>query len=359
MKKFIEKETGRIVTLLSVDEAKKVLEMYINYCLGKREVKSGRLNLVNYLGDFIKYSSNKDIVRFYDTLVKDKETFGFSKNDLKAYESLVTFFELYNGIEKGEFNIMNVSDYIMSSMSKKETIDKKIQEGQELNFEEKLNHIFFNKDFDLSILAVDACKKWEEVLKRKIGENPDGIDVSLKDEIAYQDLLAFSNGEKLQPLTTTVEIKKENFAEEIKKDQVSKTQSPSLEDVKIEDGGKEKEIPQVSNTSEVMNKKEVDTSKNDESKKEENFGPIILNTVDENKKEEKQQKEEKQDVPEQDEIIIGSSGIREATQDVSLRDAAGFFNRAIDDVSKKDSNNNSNNTSNDSDFFGGYGSLRD
>ena len=172
-------------------------------------------------------------------------------------------------------------------------------------------------------------------------------------------MLAFSNGEKLQPLTTTVEIKKENFAEEIKKDQVSKPQSPSLEDVKIEDGGKEKEIPQVSNTSEVMNKKEVDTSKNDESKKEENFGPIILNTVDENKKEEKQQKEEKQDVPEQDEIIIGSSGIREATQDVSLRDAAGFFNRAIDDVSKKDSNNNSNNTSNDSDFFGGYGSLRD
>lgn len=374
MKKFIDKESGRVVTLLNVDEAKKILEMYINYCLGKREVKIGRLNLVNYLGDFVKYATNKDMAKFYDVLMKEKEAFGFSKSDLKSYESLVAFFEIYSGIEKGEFDIINVSNYIMEAINKKKLIDQKINDSSDLNFEEKLNHIFFNKDFDLSVLAQDACKKWEELLNKKIGESPDGIDVSLKDEIAYQDLLAFCDGEDFQTEVKTPEnvtqheekkvepiVVEHNAIKEEKKDNNVKVQpvaaskkeeievSVPLEETKVE--LKKEEVKEVA-------KEEI----KEEKKPEENFGPIIVNAI--NDKEEKDKQDKKHD-NEQDEIIIGSSSIREATQDVSLREAAGFFNDAIDDISKNNQNtnsgtsNNNSGSSDDSDFFGGYGTLRD
>lgn len=379
VKKFIEKENGRIVTLLNVDEAKKILEMYINYCLGKREVKIGRLNLVNYLGDFVKYASNKDRAKFYEVLTKEKESFVFSKSDLKAYESLLAFFEIYNGIEKGEFDIINVSNYIMDAINKKKLIDQKVSNNEDLDFEEKLNQIFFNKDFDLSILAQDTCKKWEELLNKKISESPDGIDISLKDEIAYQDLLAFGDGEEFQNEVKTKKNisaqegkKVENVVEEekneikttpvteVKKEEikvsvpVEETKTP-IKETKVET--KKEEVKEVA-------KGEIKEEKNEnESKTEESFGPIILNAI--NDKEEKDKQDKKRD-NEQDEIIIGSSSIREATQDVSLRDAAGFFNDAIDDISKNNQNsnfdtssNNSNNSDNSGFFSDDYGTLRD
>lgn len=322
MKKFIEKESGRIVTVLTVDEAKKILEMYINCCLGKREVTVGRLNLVNYLGDFVKYSEKKDVSRFYDILVRDKENYEFSKNEQKSYESLINFFEIYNNIEKGEFDLNTVSNYISTAMTKKEALDLKIEKNETLNFEEKLNSIFFNKDFDLSILAKNACSKWEELLKQKIEQSEGGVDITLKEEIAYQDLLAICNGNA--GVMAKFEIKKEP---DIKEMQTESENVDELLKIDIDDNSFEE------------NKKQIV-----EEKDENVVGPIIVNSV-ENKEDKKEERKEA------DDEIIGASTIRDVTQDVSLRDAATMFNDAIDGLSKE------NNSSEDTDTT--KGTLRD
>lgn len=347
MKKIIDEKSGRIVSILNVDEAKKILEMYINYCLGKRDATQGRLNLVGYLGDFIKYADKKDIVKFYDVLAKGKDSFEFSKNDAKAYESLMAFFEMYNNIDKGEFDVTAISNYINSATAKRQEIETKVLNNEELNFEEKLNNIFFNKDFDVTILAKNACEKWEEQLKERIKQNNGELDVSLKEEIAYQDLLDLCNG--VTKVSTDVDSKEK---EETKQEEVEP---------------KEEKVEEKSNQAPFGI--DIKTEKEDESKEEkkeepeqEVQGPVIVNkseepkdkevveesAKDDNKEETK--KDEKNDIkpPFEDDLIIGSSSIREATQDVSLRDAAGMFNSAIDDAQK---NSNSSDTS--------YGTLRD
>ena len=321
MKKFIDKESGKIVTVLNVDEAKKILEMYIEYCQGKREVKKGRLNLVNYLGDFIKYSNEKDMSKFYDILLKMKDNLELAKQEQKAYDSLLSFFEIYNKIDKGEFEVSSVTTFITNAISKKQAIDEKILNGQELNFEEKLNNIFFNENFDLSILAKNACNKWDELLKEKITASNGEIEVSLKEEIAYQDLLAFSNKDNM-PVSNKAYVEEETIATETNED--------------VKDAAQEKEEP----------------------KKEEEFvGPIIVNSIgSDSKKEEKDEvKEDKKDenkVVNYKDEIIGASSIREATEDISLRDAANTFNEAIDDIKKNNNQSNSNNGTS-------FGTLRD
>ena len=336
MKKFIDKETGKIVNLLNTEEAKKVLEMYINYCLGKREVKVGRLNLVNYLGDFIKYSNEKDIVKFYEILVKQKDSYEFSKNDMKAYEELVSFFEMYTNIEKGEFDITGIADYIININNKKENIESKMEAGKQLNFGEKLNSIFFNKDFDLSILASLTCKKWEEKMKQQLNDSEDGIDINLKEEIAYQDLLALSNGGNEEVRISADEIVEES-EEHVQEDEVDKdiiVGDDPVEPVKETEPETEINSEPISKTEEVNEEEKNEEPKQEEEKEQEEvMGPIILNQLDKNETEEK--KEEPKEEHHEDDEIIGSSSIREATQDVSLRDAAGFFNSAIDDLSKK------------------------
>ena len=62
-------------------------------------------------------------------------------------------------------------------------------------------------------------------------------------------------------------------------------------------------------------------------------------------------KDENKVVNDKDEII-GASSIREATEDVSLRDAANTFNEAIDDIKKNNNQSNSNNGTS-------FGTLRD
>lgn len=352
VKKFID--NGRIVTLLTADEAKKILEMYINYCLGKREVKSGRLNLVNYLADFIKYAESKDIVKFYDVLLKEKETFEFSKSDLKAYESLLTFFEIYNGIEKGELDLNNISNYIISAEEKKQVIDKKEKNNEELNFEEKLNNIFFSKDFDLLFLAKKACDKWEEKLHKMLEENPSGIDISLKDEIAYQDLLALCENGNIEIDKNIEHVETKEKEVEIDNEVKEEKQENSLhneENIEVSIPSNEKEEHKEENKKEDVH--------------EETFGPIIVNSIDNNETDKEDNKEDttnndntdnKNIQNDSNDEIIGSNTIREVTQDISLRDAAIFFNGAIDEVSK----NNTNNDGNESDSVNNnYGTLRD
>lgn len=329
MKKFIDKDSGKIVTVLNVDEAKKILEMYIEYCQGKREVKKGRLNLVNYLGDFIKYSNEKEMSKFYDILLKMKENLELAKQEQKAYDSLLSFFEIYNKIDKGEFEVSSVTTFITNAISKKQAIDEKISNGQELNFEEKLNNIFFNENFDLSILAKNACNKWDELLKDRINASNGEIEVSLKEEIAYQDLLAFSHKDNML-VSNKIDIKEDIENNDKEDDKESEEKNDEIKD-EIKD-----DINNVQNTLE-------------EHKKNEEFvGPIIVNNIDKDSKEEK---DEIKNNNEEDEII-GASSIREATEDVSLRDAANTFNEAIDDIRKNNNQSNSNNATS-------FGTLRD
>lgn len=355
MKKFIDKESGKIVTLLNNDEAKKILEMYIEYCQGKREVKKGRLNLVNYLGNFIKYSNEKDMSKFYDTLLKLKENLELSKAEQKAYDSLLSFFEMYNKIDKGEFEVSSVTSFITNTISKKQTIDEKILGNQELNFEEKIVNIFFNEDFDLSILAKNACDKWDKILKEKINSSNGEIEISLKEEIAYQDLLAFSNKENV--IVSLKENEENNFveSEEINEIEDKAEEEEKTEEINVNVEG-EDEIDveaEVEAETEIDKKEEV---KEETEKEQENFvGPIIVNSFN-NEKEDKKESADSEE-------IIGADTIREKTSDVSLRDATDLFNQAIDEV--KENNNqdeNSNNDSSNSDTQGSsssYGTLRD
>lgn len=349
MKKFIDKESGKIVTVLNNDEAKKILEMYIEYCQGKREVKKGRLNLVKYLGDFIKYSNGKDMAKFYDTLLKLKENLELSKTEQKAYDALLSFFEIYNKIEKGDFEVSSVTSFITNTMSKKQTIDEKILGNQELNFEEKIVNIFFNEDFDLSILAKNACDKWDEILKEKINSSNGEIEVSLKEEIAYQDLLALSNKENV--IVSLKENKENNFIENEEKVE------EKTEEINVNVEGEDEIAVEAEGENEINSgKKEEVEEENKTEKEQENFvGPIIVNSFND----EKEDKKESSDSEE----IIGANTISEKTSDVSLRDAANLFNQAIDEV--KENNNqdgNSNNDSNNDDTqssSSSYGTLRD
>lgn len=323
MKKFIDEKSGKIITVLNNDEAKKILEMYIEYCQGKREVKKGRLNLVNYLGDFVKYSNEKDMSKFYDILLKLKGNFEFSRNEQKAYDSLLSFFEIYNKIDKGEFEVSKVTSFITDTISKKKNIDEKILGNQELNFEEKINNIFFNENFDLPILAKNACNKWDELLKQKINDSNGEIEVSLKEEIAYQDLLALSNKEDILVSNKIIEdTEKDDENKEIINEQIPQD---NIEDLSID--------------------VDENNSQESEEKKED--------------KEDKDEKIEEKNVTNEEEEIIGASTIRDMTEDVSLRDAVGTFNEAIDSVKENNNQNADSNNSNTLNSSTSYGTLRD
>lgn len=326
MKKFIDEKSGKIITVLNNDEAKKILEMYIEYCQGKREVKKGRLNLVNYLGDFVKYSNEKDMSKFYDILLKLKGNFEFSRNEQKAYDSLLSFFEIYNKIDKGEFEVSKVTSFITDTISKKKNIDEKILGNQELNFEEKINNIFFNENFDLSILAKNACNKWDELLKQKINDSNGEIEVSLKEEIAYQDLLALSNKEDILVSNKIIEdTEKDDENKEIINEQIPQD---NIEDLSID--------------------VDENNSQESEEKKE-----------DKEDKDDKDEKIEEKNVTNEEEEIIGASTIRDMTEDVSLRDAVGTFNEAIDSVKENNNQNADSNNSNTLNSSTSYGTLRD
>lgn len=343
MKKIIDEKSGRIISILNVDEAKKILEMYINYCLGKRDVTQGRLNLVDYLGDFIKYADKKEISKFYDVLVKSKDSFEFSKNDLKAYESLMAFFQMYNNIDKGEFDVAAISAYINSATAKKQEINDKLANNDELNFEEKLNNIFFNKDFDVTMLAKSACEKWEEQLKEKIKQNNGELDVSLKEEIAYQDLLDLCNGivitQKAEENIENSEPEKEEVQGPIINFESSESSKDETKEETVEE--EQKDDKKEDNVQDSVNDIQASETPKEEAKED---------TPKAEKKEDKSVSKPSFE----DDLIIGSSSIREATQDVSLRDAAGMFNDAIDSTFNNKEKNNSNNSSDTS-----YGTLRD
>ncbi len=362
MKKFIDKESGRIVSLLTVEEAKKVLKMYINYCLGKQEVKKSRLNLVEYLGDFVNYSEQKDISRFYDILNKEKEGFQFSKPDAKAYESLMSFFEMYNKIENNNFELSAISSYITSAVSKKASIDRKIENGEELNFEEKLNNIFFNKGFDLSILAKNACAKWEEGLRNKIQQADGQIDVSLQEEIAYQELLELCTLDDKDIVEITIPTE-ETIQEHLQMSEVNSHEinEDNNENVNVDENtSDDKNVSDnsainednASKMDEQNNPQEAFTNANEEEKQEVIEGPIIINS-DENTNSEQEDKASNviEDNSIEDDSIIKPSDVKQATEDVSLRDAADFFSGALDGFTSieqeppKDANNQGNSNS--------------
>ena len=387
MKKFIDKETNEIVTLLTVDEARKIFKMYINYSQGKQEVKLGRINLVDYLGDFVKYASEADLAKFYDTLVKEKDGFELGKQEQKGYDMLLNFFEIYSAIQKGDITLSKVTSYIASNIDKQESISKKQSNNEELNFEENISRIFFGTNFDLKTLAKKACEIWNENLRKKIEQNTDGIEISLQEEIAYQELYEISSGKVPTKKNISNQVKEEN------KEKIVTSNEEEIKDEKIKEELKEKNDEAITgpivmgqiNEDEIKgNDKNVIEEKVREDKQSENntnqendvIGPIFVNAIDNEKQKENKSDKDKKSSNE-DEIIggsklnqqdsteeekqsifnskkndetINSNNIRQATSDVSLRDAAGFFNNTVDRVNNNNGNNNNNddNTNNSS-----------
>ena len=355
MKKIFDKQSGRIISILNVDEAKKVLKMYINYCLDKQEVKKSRLNLVEYLGDFINYSEKKDIAKFYDILVKEKDGFEFSKADAKAYDSLISFFELYSNIENGTFELNNVSSYITAAVEKRASIESKLENGEELNFEEKLNNIFFNKGFDLNLLAKHACQKYEEDLKEKIEQNADGVDVSLQEELAYQDLLDLCSMSE-EDIKINAEIA-EQADEEVGEEAAEETEDAKEQTVENDIKEETEEINDVQDSKDDEQELVIEDDGSTQSEGQEIEAQQDVN--EENNSEEVQNDTDSQDSnsdSNEDDTVIQPDEVQQATGDISLRDAADFFNGALDGFAdtKKDDNEDNND---DSDSFGG--TLRD
>ena len=396
MKKFIDKETNEIVTLLTVDEARKIFKMYINYSQGKQEVKLGRINLVDYLGDFVKYANEADLAKFYDTLVKEKDGFELGKQEQKGYDMLLNFFEIYSAIQKGDITLSKVTSYIASNIDKQESISKKQSNNEELNFEENISRIFFGTNFDLKTLAKKACEIWNENLRKKIEQNTDGIEISLQEEIAYQELYEISSGKVPTKKNISNQVKEEN------KEKIVTSNEEEIKDEKIKEELKEKNDEAITgpivmgqiNEDEIKgNDKNVIEEKVREDKQSENntnqendvIGPIFVNAIDNEKQKENKSDKDKKSSNE-DEIIggsklnqqdsteeekqsifnskkndetINSNNIRQATSDVSLRDAAGFFNNTVDRVNNNNGNNNNNddNTNNSSNLTSSESSI--
>ena len=68
MKKFFDKEMGRLVNLLSPQEAVQITKIYVNHCIGRRTMSEARMKMVSYLYDFITFSNTIEVDNFVEQL---------------------------------------------------------------------------------------------------------------------------------------------------------------------------------------------------------------------------------------------------------------------------------------------------
>ena len=258
MKKFFDKEMGRLVNLLSPQEAVQITKIYVNHCIGRRTMSEARMKMVSYLYDFITFSNTIEVDNFVEQLKRFKVTQNLDGDEKASYNKLIEFFKLYSICSKSnDVNIIQASEYIISMDNMKKEIRSKKRANENLDYAHQLFDGLFNVGFNFKELSPRICKLYEQKVQSAVSSE-DEIDVSLEQEFAYYNL---------KDLYDT-----KDDVEEVKNEEDNKIENgedKSIEKVQEnkEDEGKEADIAVEEPKKEV----ELDTFKiNDEAKKQEN-----------------------------------------------------------------------------------------
>ena len=269
MKKFFDKEMGRLVNLLSPQEAVQITKIYVNHCIGRRTMSEARMKMVSYLYDFITFSNTIEVDNFVEQLKRFKVTQNLDGDEKASYNKLIEFFKLYSICSKSnDVNIIQVSEYIISMDNMKKEIRSKKRANENLDYAHQLFDGLFNVGFNFKELSPRICKLYEQKVQSAVSSE-DEIDVSLEQEFAYYNLKdLYDTKDDVEEVKNEEDNKIENGEDKsIEKVQENKEDEGKKADIAVEDPKKEVEL---------------DTFKiNDEAKKQEENKVIESNIKEE------------------------------------------------------------------------------
>ena len=247
MNKYFDKNVGRIINLLSAQEAMKITEMYVNHCIGREIMSDIRLNMISYLYDFMTFSDIEQINEFVKKL-RENKLGNLDQEQKTCYNQLTEFFDSYKSYSKSnEINIEQAANYIIDMENRKKGISYKKEKNENLELSEKILNGLFINGFEFSSFASHICKLYEDKMKLAL-QNKTEIDIPLEEELAYYNLHDFSkSGEFVNVPKTETEPKTEKKEHETtetqtqeKNEVVEKKQEEMFREIKAEDN-----IPQV------------------------------------------------------------------------------------------------------------------
>lgn len=392
MKRYIDEKTGKIVNILNIDEANKILKILVDYFFTNSNMPTGRLNLVGLLRDFMKLSKIEDILKLIDYMDEYKKNIKLSKEEEENFNILYRFLSVYKEFYDSKMNIEDATNYISDMSIKKDEIAK-ISEN-DLSKKDKILKVFFDNGFSLNRLAKISCDTWEKKINNQLNNDKKEAIISIDQEIAYQDLLEFAGKDDLQFSANEVSDvikKKDNEVElnknekldinikipekkpevkvdvEIKKDENTEKKEEKIPTIQINNIKVEDETtPKVKNievSSDLGN-----TRKNENAeKKEEKIPAIQINDIKglEDDVPPKPKKESLLDndqksrrdqgfmsniqifVPGEDDEDgkedkkVNPLEIKNATENVGLKDSVEFFNNVLDEKMSKHSSDDS------------------
>lgn len=327
MKKYIDKETGKIINSIDGAEAIQIIGMYFEHTFGKVKMNSAKMKFLTYLSTYMKTATKADITSIIEYLESKKSQINLNDEaSSQKYTTLLKLFRLYLDLNSDEIDIIRAYQVIATLESTKESIKESKSNGMELRPKETMLAELMDNGFEFKSYAPEICKKWSDNLKSKMQNGE--VEVSLDEEIAYQDLLDFN-------ISDTSILNKSSD----KKVQNKKT------DVKLQEEVKEEKFE---TKTEELKKEEV----HEEPKEQE--VPEIVVTVPEDKKVEEQVKKEEKIQPEQ---------ISKKTQEVDLKESIDFVNQILEDKKDKEkkpaeeSSNNSEEDDNITESTGNFSNI--
>lgn len=195
MKRFIDKETGKEVNVLTEEEAIRIARMYVNHCTGKEKMPNNRLYLVSFLYDFLVYGDDDDMENMIKALAEI--TNSQPEEEKATYTAMYNIFKKYEEFTKDDIKIVEATSYIFSMDNNKTVINRKKANNEQLDATQKALSGLFDEGLDFSSFASHICEVWNREVKEKLSHDGVEVDIPLDDELAYQDLLQFSNTGKL------------------------------------------------------------------------------------------------------------------------------------------------------------------
>lgn len=269
MKKFIDKETGKEVNVLTEEEAIRIARMYVNHCTGKEKMPNNRLYLVSYLYDFLVYGDDDDMENMIKALAEI--TNSQPEEEKETYIAIYNIFKKYEEFTKDDIKIVEATSYIFSMDNNKTIINRKKSNGEPLDSTQKVLSGLFDEGLDFNSFASHICEVWNREVKEKLSHYGEEVDIPLDDELAYQDLLQFANTGKL-PEKAEYMIDFENLSLKKKTEDIeAKEESNNYEKIQEENNASLKESD--------TNPKQTDTEVKSDNYVEPNVEPA--NNIDE------------------------------------------------------------------------------
>ncbi len=244
MKKFFDKEMGRLVNLLSPQEAVQITKIYVNHCIGRRTMSEARMKMVSYLYEFITFSNTIEVDNFVEQLKRFKVTQNLDGDEKASYNKLIEFFKLYSICSKSnDVNIIQASEYIISMDNMKKEIRSKKRANENLDYAHQLFDGLFNVGFNFKELSPRICKLYEQKVQSAVSSE-DEIDVSLEQEFAYYNLKdLYDTKDDVEEVKNEEDNKIENGEDKsIEKVQENKEDEGKEADIAVEDPKKEVEL---------------------------------------------------------------------------------------------------------------------